>query len=211
MIAISILSLVACSDQSLWNDGSAPSGEPDPVFQDDGDEGDWEDDGDDTGAWEDEGDDGPWTGQWGEVVLNGSTVAEAYTGFFDWDGTAALCDVAYPLEGGTPVSDCPDCTIAGTFTLGAPEIETNVDGRCEALGWTGLEGQVLTIGHGDPETLWSSDGGSWQPVGWSTNAGGLWEFEIELLATVQAEQPDDRALRGAPVTREDRRPRPIRP
>ncbi|MCB9677670.1 MAG: hypothetical protein H6737_21370 [Alphaproteobacteria bacterium] len=170
MIAMYTMFLTGCSDSSLWADatGNPPIQETGIDLGDDTGEGDSGDSG---------GGEGPWVGQWGEVDQAGG---QAYTGFVDWDGTVAQCEVEYPLSGGTAAQGCPSCTVALAFTYGTPEIVTNVGGRCEQLGWTGLEGSPLVVGHQDPGMLWQQVGGTWSQNGWSSVSGTTWGFEIEL-------------------------------
>ncbi|MEZ4318351.1 MAG: hypothetical protein R3F61_12645 [Myxococcota bacterium] len=176
MIAI-VLGLFACSDSGLWSGtGDNPPLEDTSSFDGD-DTGDFGGSGDSGGFGDTgEGAEGPWVGQWGEVQDG----VEAYTGFVDWDGTTARCEVEYELTGGSDVQGCPSCTVARSYTYGPAQVVTNVGGRCGQLGWDGLQGSTLTVGHAPPESLMRLDGGTWQSVGWSDVTGTTWGFEIEL-------------------------------
>ena len=89
---------------------------------------------------------------------------EGWTGFyfFDADAGGDLCDLEYEAKWAT-TTDCTECIESWIITRGAAEAWVNVEGACEAEGWTGLEGTSFGVGYNE-ESLWADLGKGWVAI-----------------------------------------------
>ncbi|MDG1484366.1 MAG: hypothetical protein P8R54_32550 [Myxococcota bacterium] len=148
MIVIPMVSLLAgCAptDTATWRTDTAGGGEA-------GDETEGEGEDEDEGVEYEKA-------LWG--ALEGD---EGWTGFYFYDADAGgdLCDIEYEAEWAV-ITDCPDCIEAWSITRGGSDVWVNVDGACEAEGWTGLEGTSFGIGYTEA-SLWADLGTGWVAI-----------------------------------------------
>ena len=89
---------------------------------------------------------------------------EGWTGFyfFDPDSGGDMCDLEYEAKWAKS-TDCTECIESWIITRGAEEAWVNVDGSCEAEGWTGLEGTSFGVGYNE-DSLWADLGKGWAAI-----------------------------------------------
>ena len=99
-----------------------------------------------------------------------------------------LCRVSYPVTEWSFVELCEGCVLAASMVRGDWEIiDKDVNGECEAQGWTGLSGTELSIGFGTQpeetaEGLWLDQGEGWQ---FFEEATGQYNYDKGLAVSFQ--------------------------
>jgi len=177
-----VLLMAGCSGETTWRYDTPPGDDDDDVTDDDDD-----DDGDD----DDDDDDMYEKVLWGERWED-----EAWTGFFFVDPAQGgeLCEVEYEVASWVSTDDCADCVEAWTLTRGEGDAFLDVHGTCGDLGWTGLEGTSLGVGH-DGDLLWADLGQGWQAMEDAEGEIGGDEVWFEIWLD-QGGDPDNQGLLG---------------
>jgi len=158
-----LLSACAPADEATWRTDTSAVDTDTEI-----NESEEDDEADDGG--EDESSPGKWL--WGD--LEG---AEGITGYYyESEDQDVLCEVIYLVESWGPTDDCSACEFAWSIVRGEEFAEVNVDGACEAEGWTGLAGTTIGVGAGADESLWADLGSGWQTVEAEGEAGEEWLF-----------------------------------
>jgi hypothetical protein len=120
--------------------------------------------------------DGPFKLMWGDLLVD-----EGYgeIGFVSFDASqgGALCELAYDVVLVAPVDGCGDCEAAWTVAFAGLLDVYQVDGACDAEGWTWLEGEQLDLGWAG-ETMFVDLGQGFYEAGSSGRDGDLLFFDV---------------------------------
>ncbi len=115
----------------------------------------------------------------GTAVVHDSYMGTEVLAFLADEGRGdVICQLSYPLEGAALRSDCDECDWAFDVTAGTVEVQTDVDGACDAIGWGKAARAALTgtargygyvaeyFGHA-PVLMRYDDASGWNPVSYA--------------------------------------------
>lgn len=175
LTSLILLLVFACGDK---DDTAGDGGGTDGGGTDGGADGGGTDGGTDGGATDGGSE------RLGALIFQGeATVHTSYMGserlVFKADSGSGevLCQLLYGIEGATPRTDCDECDWAFDVVVGPVQVEADVDGACEAIGYgqaarDAMAGSTRGYGYiaeyfGHAPVLVVDDGG-WNPVSYAS-------------------------------------------